>query len=152
MGHPRHLKYANCAEALRHMDSWSSLHFDSTLRDPLLYVVDDSFDHAFGVEHREHIECSEHIYDGASVVYTIFSVEREASIPTPPREIEYRVTWQNDTDPDRHIAALPACVDLWCHMELTDFDARLVGSAVLVHARYSYSYSFEPVLVDSEDF
>ena len=60
MGHPRHLKYANCAEALRHMDSWSSLHFDSTLRDPLLYVVDDSFDHAFGVEHREHIECSEH--------------------------------------------------------------------------------------------
>jgi hypothetical protein len=27
-----------------------------------------------------------------------------------------------------------------------------VGSAVLVHARYSYSYSFEPVLVDSEDF
>lgn len=141
---PAHLRYKDTQDAIEKIAQWDSFEFPH-LSQPILYMEDRSFSHAFGTEHLEELEVSDTVYDGASVQYTIVRCPLRDTLPTPPREIEYRVEWHNETGLDR-VTSLPDQVWLWCHMELKSYDVRVIGDSVSVLAHYTYQYSLEPVL------
>lgn len=139
------LTYLTPQDARADFAEWTAEEFANTMYEPLFSVEDHSFSHAFGTEQVEHVECHDCLYSNARIVYTVLNCPTRTDIPTPPREIESRVTWHNKED-DCNIPSLPDTIEVWCHMELTAYEVRCIGPAVQIAAAYSYQYSFEPVL------
>lgn len=141
-----HIRYRDALDFERGTGHWGQATFGDTLREPTLYAVDNSF----GYHELIDVEVSEQVRSGARIAYTVHHTPLRAPLPMPPRELELPYVWTNAQPHDEdHVPALPSQVDLWCHLELASFEARIIGGAVLVSAEYTYQYSFEPVLGDS---
>lgn len=142
----KHLKYADALAFERGIELWSQRTFGSTLKEPTLYSVDNSF----GYHRIYDVEVSDQVRSGARIMYTVHHAPLRAPLPVPPREIELPYVWTNAPSDDlEHVPALPSQVDLWCHLELASFEARIIGSALIVSAEYTYQFSFESVMGES---
>lgn len=143
----KHLKYADALAFERGAEHWSQHTLGATLKEPTLYSVDNSF----GYHSLYGVEVSEQVRSGARITYVVCHAPLRAPLPVPPRQFEVPYVWTNAPvdDLDHHVPALPSQVDLWCHLELASFEARIIGAALLVSAEYTYQYSFESVMGDS---
>lgn len=141
------LTYLTPMDARLDMTEWSADMFPMC-HDPLFVAEDHSFSHAFGVETVEYVDVQHTLYTNARIQYTLINCPSRVDIPTPPREIESKVTWWNENTYTGAplIPSLPDSVDVWCHMELTAYEVRVIGPSVRVACAYSYQYSLEPVL------
>lgn len=151
----KHIRYRDSADFIDGTERWGQSTFEPTLKPPTLYVVDQSFDfEAFGIKgthNEQEIDVIEQVRSGAKIAYTIHHAPLRSKAPImPPRELEFPYVWHNaPMNDEEHIPSLPNQVDLWCHLELHTFEARIIGGALLVLAEYTYQYSFDPVLADS---